>query len=442
MRRPASRLSAAPDVAPIAVRIDRVGHQGDGLGRLPDGTLVCVPGTLPGEYVTAVPIGSGGKLTRATLVRVESQSPDRVDPPCPHAHACGGCRLQHWAEPSYLRWKAERLHEALSRAGYSDAPIAPVIATPTNTRRRVDLAYAPSGADVALGFHVARGRDVVNIRDCVILHDALRALLDPLRRLLPSLSGGRYPGSVHINLLDNGPDILFRLQAALTRKDSERLLSFGTGVGACRIHYAVGNAEPTLLISLAAPFVRFGGVKVTPPPGSFLQASRDGERHLVQAVLDALPSPLPKRARFLDLFAGCGTFTFPLAAYGIVDAYEGNGPAIAALRDAAHHALPGRIKGHHRDLSRQPVAGRELEGYAAAVVDPPWLGAPAQIAALAASSVGLIIYVSCNPAALATDAQTLHVAGFTVLRATPIDQFVWSADLESVIVFARGRSAR
>lgn len=326
------------------------------------------------------------------------------------------------------------------RAGYIDPPIGPMLAMPPDTRRRVDLAYAPSAGEAALGFHVSRDRHVVDIQDCAILHEDLRRLLAPLRHLLSLLSARRRPGSVHINLLDNGPDILLRLGTPLTSEDRDRLLSFARAVGAPRIHYACGSDEPELVATLAIPFVRFGDVRVSPPPGSFLQASRDGERRLVKAVLDAIPSPLPKRARFLDLYAGCGTLTFPIAAHGLVDAYEGDELAITALRDAAHHALPGRIAAHHRDLTRQPLAGRELQGYAAVVIDPPWSGAATQIAALAASAVNLIIYVSCNPVALSSDARTLHHAGFTVARATPIDQFVWSAHLESVVVFANKRT--
>lgn len=74
---------------------------------------------------------------------------------------------------------------------------------------------------------------------------------------------------------------------------------------------------------------------------------------------------------------------------------------------------------------------------AAVVLDPPYAGAAGQIEAVAASGVARVIYVSCNPVALARDAAVLHGVGYRVLAATPVDQFLWSARLESVVVFGR-----
>ena len=78
---------------------------------------------------------------------------------------------------------------------------------------------------------------------------------------------------------------------------------------------------------------------------------------------------------------------------------------------------------------------RELRGAAAVVLDPPWTGAGPQTALLAVSGVPMVIYVSCNPAALARDARPLLAAGYRVERVTPVDQFLWSARVEAVAVF-------
>ncbi len=92
-----------------------------------------------------------------------------------------------------------------------------------------------------------------------------------------------------------------------------------------------------------------------------------------------------------------------------------------------------------RDLARQPLTAKELPGAAAIVLDPPFAGAAAQMPGIAASGVERVIYVSCNPAALARDARALHGAGYQVLAATPVDQFLWSSQVESVVVFGRER---
>ena len=99
----------------------------------------------------------------------------------------------------------------------------------------------------------------------------------------------------------------------------------------------------------------------------------------------------------------------------------------------------GRVTAVRRDLARQPLSARELEGFAALVLDPPFAGAAEQMPALARSGLARIVYVSCNPAALTRDARLLAAAGWRLERAVPIDQFLWSGQLEAVVTFARGR---
>ena len=118
-------------------------------------------------------------------------------------------------------------------------------------------------------------------------------------------------------------------------------------------------------------------------------------------------------------------------------AYEGDATLVAALREAVNtHGLAGRITVAQRDLARQPLTAVDLGNCAAVVLDPPANGAAGQVARLAAARPARIVYVSCNPAALARDAALLRAAGYGVLSAVGIDQFLWSARLESVVVFA------
>jgi 23S rRNA (uracil1939-C5)-methyltransferase len=90
-----------------------------------------------------------------------------------------------------------------------------------------------------------------------------------------------------------------------------------------------------------------------------------------------------------------------------------------------------------RDLARQPLSAKELSSFTAVVLDPPHAGAAAQIGQIAASTIRTVIYVSCNPATLGRDAMVLRDAGYGLTAATAIDQFLWSARLESVCVFRK-----
>ena len=256
--------------------------------------------------------------------------------------------------------------------------------------------------------------------------------------LLPRLQSLRRDASIIANLLDHGIDLLLRTDALLDRADRQRLIDFARAHRLLRLSTAPMRGEPEPVVVLQPPSITLSGVAVEPPPGAFLQASREGEAAIVQAVLAGLPDKLPARARVAELYAGSGSISFALAQRVRVAAWEGDFAAAAALRQAANRAgLAGRVEVARRDLARQPIPAAELAGFAAVVLDPPFAGAAAQMTQIAAAKVPRVVYVSCNPALLARDARMLHDAGYKLLTATPVDQFLWSARLESVAVFAR-----
>ncbi len=353
---------------------------------------------------------------------------------CRHFGACGGCAV---AAPEAID-KAGLLHAALRKAGF-DVARPPLVSIPAGTRRRVDLATRRVAGrvegNITLGLHRARSSDVIDMQECVLLAPPLVALLPPLRVLLRSLEGFRREASVVINLLDRGPDILLRLDGALTGPDRNRLIAFARSHGVLRMSAAEPKAEAELVVMLSPPVITLTGVAVTVPPGGFLQASAPGEAAIIQAVLAGLPK-LGSKARIVELYAGAGTLTFALARHARVEAYEGEVLAVAALDAAVRgHGLAGRVSASLRDLTRRPLQATELAGRAAVVLDPPYAGAGAQMRNIAASKVARVIYVSCNPEALAHDAVVLQRAGYAVMSAVAIDQFAYSANVESVVVF-------
>ncbi|HET7883199.1 MAG TPA: RsmD family RNA methyltransferase [Acetobacteraceae bacterium] len=356
-------------------------------------------------------------------------------PPCPHFGVCGGCTLQDQPAQAYIADKCDALAAALRRAGFADVPLSPAAHTGPGERRRMDLAARRTRAGVTLGLHRQRSTEVVDLTTCVVLHPDLVRLLPPLRELLARLQGFRREASVIANLLDTGPDLLLRTDAPLQLADRVALTDFARAHALPRIAWAQGTGEPEPIAILRPPTTLLSGVSVTPPPGAFLQASAKGEAAIIAAVLDAIPA----KGRVAELFAGCGTLSFALARRMRVAAWEGDAAASAALRSAANHAgLAGRIAAKQRDLARQPLQAKELRGFSAIVLDPPFAGAAAQVPQIATAKRPVVVYVSCNPATLARDARLLHQAGYRVTAATPIDQFLWSTRLESVVAFAIG----
>jgi len=427
-------MSSAP------LKVHGLGAGGDGIAEAPDGGLLFIPGALPGDTVRATPGARRGEGRVAVLDALLSPGPDRAEPVCPHFPACGGCAMQHMALAPYAAWKRARLAEALARAGFPEAPLAETFVTPPNTRRRADLALRRrADGTVVLGFHGRGTAEVEDLHVCHVLDPALVALFDPLRALLRGLQSFRREGSAVLNLLDTGPDLLLRLDGTPNTADRAAIAAFAAAQKLPRVAGGpLKGAATENLAQLGAVSIQFAGTAVAPPPGAFLQATPQGEAAIVAAVLEGLPPKLTGKARIAELHAGLGTLSFPLAAHARVSAFESAPEAVAAL-DAAARKAGGRITATRRDLVRQPLSAKELESFAALVLDPPFAGAADQMPALARSQLGRIIYVSCNPAALARDARVLHGAGWRVIRATPIDQFLWSTQLEAVVVFARGR---
>jgi len=409
-------------------RIERMGAGGDGIAPGP----LHIPFTLPGERVEARPSGK----ERAALVEVLEPSPERVDWPCRHFTICGGCALQHWDETPYADWKRGRLAEALSRAGYADPDVAPMVPTPRAVRQRADFGLERlADGRVEIGFHERGTTNLVPMRECHVVLPALVALLPRLADALRGLNALRRLGAAVINMLDSGPDILLRTDMPLSMPDRRLLAAFAEAEGIPRIAWeAKGGGEVAAQIRPVRHSL--SGVTVTPPPGAFLQASVPGEAAIIAAVIAGLPRKRSPRARVADLYAGIGTLSFPLAEHVLVEAFEGDAAAAEAMRAGAG-AAQSRVRAERRDLVRQPLRPAELKTYAAVVLDPPFAGAPEQVAQIARSKLERVIYVSCSPAALGRDAGALHAAGFGLLAATPVDQFLWSPHLESVVVFAR-----
>ncbi|WP_428488700.1 class I SAM-dependent RNA methyltransferase [Rhodopila sp.] len=432
---PSRTISRKPPERAL-VRVERVGSEGDGIARLADGTPLYLPLTLPAEVVDALPLHPRGNGWHAVAETITDAGAARVDPPCRHFGRCGGCVLQHWRDAEYRSWKSGLLSHALRQAGFSPTDPPGFVPGLPAERRRIDFAARRVAGGVVIGLHAQRSAEVIDITDCPVLHPALMALLDPLRRLLAGIRALRRQASVVINLLDSGADMLLRTDAPLTSEDRTALIGFARDHRLSRVSAARGNDTPETIGLLRPATTTLSGVEVRPPPGVFLQATPTGQSAIIAAVLGAMPTKLTAKTRIAELYAGCGTLTFALARVLRIAAFEGDAATVAALRQAINQSgLAGRVEATQRDLARQPLSAKDLAGFAAVVLDPPHGGAAAQIGQLAAARVPTVVYVSCNPSTLSRDARVLFAAGYHLATATAIDQFLWSARLESVSVF-------
>lgn len=426
------RARRAPPLPHILeVDILALGARGDGLAKHGEET-VFVPYSVPGDRLTVRVEGRRGDGLAATPVQVLHPGPARRQPPCAHFGHCGGCSLQHVDDAVYASWKRGLLVDPLVRAGFAAEMVAPLLRMPAGTRRRAAFAFAKRRGEVALGFNGRASHAVADLTQCLVVAPPLFALLAPLRQLLRDIAEDG-EGDAVATLTETGIDLLVEAGARLDLFDRERLAAFAERQDLARLSWrqpGSGLIEP--LAHRRPAVVRFVGVGVEIPPGSFLQPSREGEQALSALVTEALGG----RGPVADLYAGCGSFTFPLARQVSVHAVEGDLPALQALKAAAERN-GARVTAEHRDLARQPLRAEELKRFQAVVFDPPRVGAAAQAEVLATAGPPLVVAVSCNPATLARDARILAKGSYRLRTATPVDQFPWSAHLEAVAVFER-----
>jgi 23S rRNA (uracil1939-C5)-methyltransferase len=146
-------------------------------------------------------------------------------------------------------------------------------------------------------------------------------------------------------------------------------------------------------------------------------------------LVEAVRAACRDSGRIADLFSGLGTFAL---GAGAAYAAEASRDAATALQRAAPNM---RIE--HRDLYRRPLDPEELKLFDAVILDPPRAGAAEQARALAASAVGRIAYVSCNPATFGRDAKLLADGGYRLEWVKPVGQFRWSTHVELAASFSR-----
>jgi tRNA/tmRNA/rRNA uracil-C5-methylase (TrmA/RlmC/RlmD family) len=413
---------------PVTAEVDGFTHGGDGVARV-EGKAVFVPGTLPGETVVLRVTDDRRRWARGELLEVVIPSEDRVDPPCPHAPrpgrpGCGGCDLQHARPEAQRRLKARVVTEQLERlGGVADPPVADCRPVGPDLGYRTH-ARMHAGEDGRLGFHVAGTHDVVPVDVCPKLTSAAQRVReevgDGTGAAEVALRAHETTGTSAITItpgpgglqLPEGPSDLL-----LSQPDGELVAMRGDGV----------------LAEVVA------GHTFTFDASSFFQVSPEAAEALVAEVLAAcgeLPGTL-----VWDLYAGVGLFSLPLAAAGAeVVAVEGHAKA------AEHATANAERAGLGVTVLAEPVGAMVARARGAddrdppdlVVLDPPRVGAGAGVMTdLAALAPAAIVYVACDPAALARDTRTLAEEGYRLEAAVPLDLFPMTHHVEIVATFRR-----
>lgn len=416
----------------VDLTIDHVGSAGDGIAEK-DGQSYYIPLTAPDDWIRASIVEERGNGILAAIEEILSPGPERTDPICRHFGTCGGCSLQHLNPSFTAQWKRQRIVDCLSMAGIEGAEILETTTCPLASRRRVEFIAAKRKKGVMIGFHLRRSHQIFDVGDCPVIDATLLALVKPLRALLPPLLPRNSEAKIIATVTENGPDLMITAKKELDLETREALAAFTAKQKIARIAWRQNTKEVSEVIAARLPAeVLLNNVPVTLPPGGFLQASKAGET----ALADFARNALSDARNITDLFAGVGSFTFPLAATARVHAVEGDEELTNSLQAAANRAILN-VTSETRDLFHRPLLTDELNAFDGLIFDPPRAGAKAQAEEIAKSNIPSVVAISCNPVTFARDVKTLMDGGYKLGAVLPVDQFLFSPHIEMAAVLKR-----
>ena len=423
-------------------RLDIERLAGDGRGiSFHEGRTWFVSGALAGEAVEARVLGARGKIVDARLERVLQASPERRPAPCRHYDRCGGCNLQHLPHAEQLALKQRMLAEQLQRvAGIQPEQWAAPLSGPEfgyRRRARIAVRWDVKNRQLEVGFRAEASQAIIAIDECPVLVQPLQTILRHLPTVLRSLNKPQALG--HVELFSGSAEaVLLRHVAPLPEDDLARLQAFCKEAGAQLWLQGEGEPAPVEAGQTLGFTLQPWQMQLAWRPGDFVQVNAQVNTAMIEQALAWL-APQPDE-RVLDLFCGLGNFALPLArqAHEVV-AVEG---VQVMVERAAANARDNNVHNaafFQADLS-QPLAGAEwaAEGFSAVLLDPPRDGAYEVVQGIARLKAKRLVYVSCNPATLARDAQVLVAQGYRLTRAGILDMFPQTAHVEAMALFEVG----
>ncbi len=447
----------------IEVSIDSLAYGGNGVGRL-DGFVVFVRRGLPGDRVRARVTKVKRGFAEALATEVLDPSPQRVDAPCAHFPACGGCRFQDLDYAVQVAAKEAQIRDALVRiGGIAEPPLEPILpaVSPFFYRNKLEYSFTQTEDGPALGFHRAgRWDEVLEIEKCWLTTDLGNAIRNTVRDWAREEGLVAYDQTEHTGYLrhlvvregrNTGQALVVLVTAKGEKFEPDYFVEVLRRFPEVRsIHWAVndGQAEVTnlptkLLWGEEAIEEELLGLRFRVRPNAFLQTNTEMAEHLYALAIEY--AGLQGTETVYDLYCGTGTIGLALAkdalsVWGVEISEESVACALENMDlnkvgNAAFFA--GNVGQSLEELSERAGAPDVV------VVDPPRAGlAGKALKRTGALGADRIVYVSCNPTTLASDVKILRQEhGYELVRARGVDMFPHTPHVETVALLRKAAAA-
>ena len=443
--------------------VESIDLEAQGVARNAEGKVVFIEGALPGEQVQVNVGRKKAAWEQGIMTAMRRESAQRVRPGCPHfglhAGSCGGCKMQHLDAAAQVAVKQRVLEDNLQHLGkVKPERMLRAIQGPTwgyRYRARLSVRYVAKKGVVLVGFHERKSRYVADMGSCAVLPPRVSAMLLPLRTLIASMDQRDRLPQIELAIGERAEGLVIALVLRhlepVSAADQTRLRVFAAEQG---VQWWLQPKGPDTvhLLDEGGPELAYAlpefGVIMPFKPTDFTQVNHAINIVLVGRALSLLA--VHPHERVIDWFCGLGNFTLPIATLAReVLGIEGSETLVQRSRDnAKRNGLAHKVSFAARNLFE--LTGADLLAQGAAekwLIDPPREGAFALVKALVelhnATSTGWqpptrIVYVSCNPATLARDADLLvHEVGYRCVAAGAVNMFPHTAHVESMAVFER-----
>ena len=443
----------------VELRVDSLAYGGNGVARL-NGFVVFVRRGLPGDRVRARVTKVKRGFAEALATEVLEPSPQRVDAPCAHYPACGGCRFQDLAYASQVTAKEDQVRDAFVRiGGVAEPPLEPILAaeSPFHYRNKLEYSFTQTPSGPALGFHKAgRWDEVLEVERCWLTTDLGNGIRNAVRDWAREENLAAYDQAEQTGYLrhlvvregrNTGQALVLLVTAPGEKFERGYLVEVLRRFPEVRsIHWAVNdtpsevtNLPTTLLWGDDAIEEELLGLRFRIRPNAFLQTNTAMAERLYALAIEY--AALTGTETVYDLYCGTGTIGLALArdalsVWGVEISEESVACALENLElnsigNAAFFA--GNVGQSLEELAERAGPPDVV------VVDPPRAGlAGKALKRTGALGAGRIVYVSCNPTTLASDVKVLRGEyGYELTRATPVDMFPHTPHVETVALLTR-----
>ena len=428
------RVANVPAVtgSPIEVRIRSLSSDGAGVGDLPDGPVVFVHRTAPDDRVRVMVQTAKARWARARLREVIEPSPERVVPPCPHYHACGGCTLQHIPYDSQLQWKGRFVSDALTRIGGFEQTAPEVQPSPGQLGYRSRVTFTLlriGGGRIVAGLHkLDAPARVHDIPDACLIADprinvAWAAIRSSWGQGARNLPGGP---ALRLTLMAADEGVVLVVAGGKGKGDLARLLDPDSGLVA--VWRVGGKGETQFVAGVETVHETRLDESVSVGPVAFSQVNPAMADNLHRSLLDAVPGPAS--CRIIDAYCGTGLLGRRFAREGAtVVGIELDAAAVSAAlveAPAGFEVLHGAVE----ELLEQALPADLV------ILNPPRAGlAKAVPRLLSERPVETVAYVSCDPATLARDLERLAPA-YEIEQVLAFDMFPQTAHVETLVILS------